>query len=257
MKFSWLLLNFLFAICVLFFCLRLIIVLQRAQLGSYVTQSIFVFSTCHTLPDWRLSYLLSWSNFMSCYDLPQNKRSLFANLNKAARRSQPSSLWYNVAGVLLYRFYCSHIWGPRYCSCYSIISFMTLIIILNTQNLTLLCPPASRAQLSCNMETQAPTNTIDQPSPSHLSFSLLKTLGPITGAVQPPKESWSSQKPSKPVPGSVLPQVKFFNLNQGPPELLDPSSTQGFISPCSFHPAVCPPSSPNQSKLSSAKGNDF
>ena len=101
MKFSWLLLNFLFAICVLFFCLRLIVVLQRAQLGSYVTQSIFVFSTCHTLPDWRLSYLLSWSNFMSCYDLPQNKRSLFANLNKAARRSQPSSLWYNVAGVLL------------------------------------------------------------------------------------------------------------------------------------------------------------
>ena len=92
--------------------------------------------------------------------------------------------------------------------------------------------------------------------PLHIFF-LLETLRPITGAVQPPKESWSSQNPSKPVPGSVLPQMKLFNLNQGPSELLEPSSTQGFISPCSFHQAVCPPSSPNQSKLSSAKGNDF
>ena len=131
--------------------------------------------------------------------LPQNIRSLLANMNKAARRSQPSSLWYNVAGVLLKRFYCFQIWGPRYCSCYSIISFMIstlIILIISTQKLTLFCPPSSRAQLSCNMETQAPTNTIDQPSPSHLF--------PITGAVQPPKESWSSQNPSKPVPDKVL-----------------------------------------------------
>ena len=92
----------------------------------------------------------------------------------------------------------------------------TLIIILNTQNLTLLCPPSSRAQLSCDMETQAPTNTMDQPFPSHL-FPLWNSWTNHTGAVQPPKESWSSQKPSKPVPGSVLPQMKFFNLNQGPP----------------------------------------
>ena len=53
-------------------------------------------------------------------------------------------------------------------------------------------------------------------------------------------------------------QIKFFNLNQGPAcELFDPSSTQGFISPCSFNPAVCPPPSPNQSKLSSAKRRGF
>ena len=132
-----------------------------------------------------------------------------------------------------------------------------IIIIISSQKLTLFCSPSSRAQLSCDMEmeTQAPTNTLDQPS-LHIFF-LLETLGPITGAAQPPKESWSSQNPSKPVPGSVLPQVKFFNLIQGPPELLEPFSTQGFISPCSFHPAVCPPSSPNQSKLSSAKRGWF
>ena len=46
--------------------------------------------------------------------------------------------------------------------------------------------------------------------PLHIFF-LLETLGPITGAAQPPKESWSSQNPSKPVPDKV------FQLESRPP----------------------------------------
>ena len=95
-------------------------------------------------------------------------------------------------------------------------------------------------------------------NPSLHIFFLLETLGPITQVLFSRQKKVEAHKsPQSQFQDLFSPRWSFSTWIKAPPELLKPSSTQGFISPCSFHPAVCPPSSPNQSKLSSAKGNDF